>query len=213
MQEQVRSWALGSQHLKFVTTAIFATCSSSYHAVVEQTPSSGSNSQTLLSWPATTTSGTLEQVAKHQALTGSVHSLHPVRRQPSAADDAQDGESSSAVAVVYSGGGVAFGAQESQKMSPRPAGCRVLSATADDSTLAVVCTVKDSSTPHLLELYNLQVLHLAFCALCMTLCTISASSIHVQRSEGHLKQHYSIMSPEHTNMTDIDIYVTLISDP
>lgn len=213
MQEQVRSWALGSQHLKFVTTAIFATSSSSYHAVIEQTPSSGSKSQTLLSWPATTTSGTLEQVAKHQALTGSVHSLHPVKRQPSAADDAQDGESSSAVAVVYSGGGVAFGAQENKELSSRPAGCRVLSATADGNTLAVVCTVRDSSSPHLLELYNLQVPHLAFCAVCMTLCTSSASAIHVQRWEAHLKQHCSIMFPEHTGMTDIVIYVTLISDP
>ena len=164
VQEQVRSWALGSQHLKFVTTAIFASSSSSYHAVVEQTPSDGSNSQTLLSWPASTTSGILEQLAKHQALAGSVHSLHLIRRQPGIADDAEDGDSSSAVAVVYSGGGVAFGAQESKDTSSRPAGCRVLSATADDNTLAVVCTVRDSSTPHLLELYNLQVPHLALYA-------------------------------------------------
>ncbi|DBA75343.1 hypothetical protein WJX77_005717 [Trebouxia sp. C0004] len=152
-QEQVNSWALGSQHFKFTTTAVFASSNSSYHAVVQQNSISSSGTQTLLSWPATSTSGSLEQLAKRRVLTGSVHSLHPIPAQPTLNTQAQEGDSSS-VTVVYSDGNVAFNVEDSKGLAARPIGCRVLSATADASTLAVVCTVKGNGSPQL-ELYDL----------------------------------------------------------
>jgi len=162
MQEQVTSWALGSQHLKFTTTAVFASSSSSYHAVVQQTPISSSSTQTLLSWPASSTSGSLEQLAKRLVLPGSVHSLHPIAAQSTFHTEAQEGGSSSSVAVVYSDGSVAFGVEDSKGLPARPVGCRVLSATADGSTLAVVCTVKGNGSSQL-ELYDLLVQPLCPC--------------------------------------------------
>jgi len=139
-----------------VTPAVYSTSSSSYYAVVQQTTASSSDAQTLLSWPATTTSGILEQLANRHVLTGTVHSLHATSLQASASTESGDG--SSAVAVVYSDGGVAFGAQGSKGPPARPSGFRVLSANADAETLAVVCTVKGSNT-HQVELYDLQVSH------------------------------------------------------
>ena len=155
MQEQLSSWALGSQHLKFATTAVFASGSSSYHAVVQSSVSS-SGTQTLLTWPATSTSGSLEQLAKQHTLTGSVHSLHPAPAQSTLNTQAQEGDSSSSVTVVYSDGNVAFDVEDSKGLPARLAGCRVLSATADGSSLAVVCTVKGTGSPQL-ELYDLLV--------------------------------------------------------
>jgi len=156
VQEQVSSWALGSQHLKFTTTAVFASSTSSYHAVVQQNSVSSNGTQTLLSWPAASTSGSLEQLAKRHVLTGSVHSLHPIPAQSTLDTHAQEGDSSSSVAVVYSDGNVAFNVEYSKGLPARPVGCRVLSVTADGSTLAVVCTVKGSGSPQL-ELYDLRV--------------------------------------------------------
>ena len=161
MQEQVSSWALGSHHLKFTTTAVFASSSSTYHAVVQQTSVSSSGTQTLLSWPATSTSGSLEQLAKRHVLTGSVHSLHPIPAQSTVNTQTQEGHSSRSVTVVYSDGHVAFDVEDSKGLPARPVGCRVLSATADGSTLAVVCTVKGIGPQ--LELYDLPVQPLSLC--------------------------------------------------
>ena len=162
MQEQVSSWALGSQHLKFTTTAVFASSSNTYHTVVQQTSTSSSGTQTLLSWPATSTSGSLEQLAKRHVLTGSVHSLHPIPAHSTLNTKAQEGDNSSSVTVVYSDGNVAFNVEDSKGLFARPAGCRVLSATADGSTLAVVCAVKGTGSLQL-ELYDLPVQPLCPC--------------------------------------------------
>ncbi|DBA81279.1 TPA: hypothetical protein ACH3X2_006899 [Trebouxia sp. C0005] len=153
-QEQSSSWALGSQHLKFTTKAVFASSNSTYHAVVQQSSISSSGAQTLLSWPATSTSGSLEQLAKRHVLTGSVHSLHPIPAQSTLNAQLQEGDTSSSVTVVYSDGNVAFDVEDSKGLPARPVGCRVLSATADGSTLAVVCTIKGTGSPQL-ELYDL----------------------------------------------------------
>lgn len=159
MQEQASSWALGSQHLRFVTAAVFGPSSKSYYAVVQQASVSGSNTQTLLSWPAATSSGSLEQLARRNVLAGNVHSLHPipVKATSTRTVESEDSSSSSSVALVYSDGRVAFGAEDSQELSTiRPAGCRVLSATTDADTLAVVCTLKGTGSQQI-ELYDLQV--------------------------------------------------------
>ena len=152
LQEQVSSWALGSQQHEFVTAAVFSSSSNSYYAVTQQAGVTSTATQTLLAWPATTASGSLEQLAQRHLLAGNVHSLHPA---PSEAGPSGDTDCSTAVAIVYSDGAVALGAQDT-KAQARPAGCRVVSATADGDTLAVVCTVKGSANP-LLELHSLQV--------------------------------------------------------
>lgn len=157
MQELVRSWALGSQQLKFVTKAVFVPSSHSYYAVVQQSSSSGS--QLLLSWPDTASTGSLEQLAQRHALSGTVHSIHPVpARSKQSLDPTDVTATSRAVAVVYTDGSLALGADASITSADRPAGMRLLSCHTDADTLAVVCRLK-SDSKYQLSLYALHVSH------------------------------------------------------
>ena len=154
VQKLVSSWALGSQQLKFVTKAIFEPSSHSYYAIVQQSNASTSDNCSLLSWPATTASGSLEHLAHRHALTGTVHSIHPISAQSKHAADAAAGNSP--VAVVYTDGRVAFGTSPSVQVAERPAGVRLLSSHADADTLAVICKFK-GVVKYQLDLYGLQV--------------------------------------------------------
>ena len=159
LQELVRSWTLGSQQLKFVTKAVYVPSSNSYYAVVQQSNSSSSASQSLLSWPATTSSGSLEQLAQRHALTGTVHSIHPVPTPSKQSPDQADADAiSRGVAVVYTDGKVALGVDVSIQLADRPAGMRLLSCHSDADTLAVICRFK-SDSKYQLSLYALHVSH------------------------------------------------------
>lgn len=157
VQELVSSWALGSQQLKFVTKAIFEPSTHSYYAVVQQSNASSSGNHSLLSWPATAASGSLEQLAHRHTLTGTVHSIHPISAQSKHTTHETDaGASNTPVAVVYTDGRVALGTGASIQAAERPAGVRLLSSHTDADTLAVICKFK-GVTKYQLDLYGLQV--------------------------------------------------------
>lgn len=157
VQKLVSSWALGSQQLKFVTKAIFEPSTHNFYAIVQQSNASTSVNRSLLSWPATAASGSLEQLAHRHTLTGSVHSIHPISAQSKhTPDKAGAGAGNSHVAIVYTDGRVAFGTGASAQMAERPAGMRVLSSHADADILAVICKFKGVIKYQLL-LYGLQV--------------------------------------------------------
>ena len=153
VQALVSSWAQGSQQLKFVTKAVYASSTSSYYAVVQQNDISSSGYLSLLSWPSSAPSSSLEQLAKRQTLTGSVHSIHPRPVQATTgALDVDCDDSSSAVAIIYSDGRVGFGAKPNHSLA---AGSRVFSTHADGDMLAVICKLKGDDK-HQLEIHNLQ---------------------------------------------------------
>ena len=154
LQEQVISWALGSQHSSFATAAVFAPSTNTFHAVVQQS-SQGSSSNFLLSWSANAQHGSLEQLAKRESVSGSVHSLHPLPAATSTTE--QEPGSSISVAVVYSNGGVTLGAQDDASTAQRPHGSRVVHASAYGSLLAVICHAASATHQHTVEVYDLQV--------------------------------------------------------
>lgn len=157
VQELISSWALGSQQLKFVTKAIFEPSTHTYYAIVQQSNVSTSGNRSLLSWPATAASGSLEQLAHRHTLTGSVHSIHPMSAQSKhTPHEADAGAGRSPVAVVYTDGRVAFGTGASMQVAERLAGMRVLSSHADADTLAVICKFK-GMIKYQLDLYGVQV--------------------------------------------------------
>ena len=169
VQELVSSWALGSQQ-KFVTKAIFVASTCSYYAVVQQSSASSSGNHSLLSWPATTSSGSLEQVAQRHTLTGTVHSIHPISAHSKhTLDQAGADASNGPVAVVYTDGRVALGTNASVQVADRPAGMRVLSSHADADTLAVICKFK-GITKYQLGLYEPQVSRAIVFTLNVTSC-------------------------------------------
>ena len=159
VQELVSSWTLGSQQLKFVTKAIFEPSTHSYYAVVQQSNASTSGKSSLLSWPATAASGSLEQLAHRDTLTGTVHSIHPVSAQSqNTPHEADAGGANSPVAVVYTDGRVAFGTSPTIQVAERPAGLRLVSSHVDADTLAVIGKFK-GVIRYQLDLYGLEVSH------------------------------------------------------
>lgn len=155
VQELVNSWALGSQQLKFVTKAVFEPSTRNYYAVVQQSTASTNGNHSLLSWPATAASGSLEQLAHRHTLTGAVHSVHPIPAHlKHTHDEAEAVDSNIPVAVVYTDGRVAFGT--SVPVAERAGGMRLLCSYADADTLAVICKFKGVSK-YQLDLYGLQV--------------------------------------------------------
>ena len=157
VQELVSSWALGSQQLRFVTKAIFEPSTHSYYVVVQQSNASTSSSHSLLSWPATAASGSLEQLAHRHTLTGTVHSIHPISAHSKhTPHEADAGAGNSPVAIVYTDGRAALGTNASVQAAERPAGVRLLSSHADADTLAVICKFK-GVLKYQLDLYGLQV--------------------------------------------------------
>lgn len=157
MQELVNSWALGSQQLKLVTKAVFEPSTRNYYAVVQQSGASTSGNHSLLSWPATAASGSLEQLAHRHTLTGAVHSIHPLSAHSKhTRGEAEAVDGNIPVAVVYTDGRVAFGTSASVPVAERVGGMRLLTAHADEDTLAVICKFK-GVTKYQLDLYGLQV--------------------------------------------------------
>ena len=174
------SWVLGSQHLKFLTKAIFAPISNSFHAVVQQ--SDDSSTQSLLSWLSSSPNGSLELLAQRHTLAGNVHSIHPTpacHNRPLGSAHSQADDSSSAVVIVYTDGRVGFGVQDCTQSRDRPAGTRPLHSHADKGILAVINKLKGSNK-HQLDLYDLQVRQLSFhCAVPPSLASLALSCLQL----------------------------------
>ncbi|KAL3134098.1 hypothetical protein ABBQ32_008522 [Trebouxia sp. C0010 RCD-2024] len=184
-RELVRSWTLGSQQLKFVTKAVYVPSSNSYYAVVQQSNSSSSGIQSLLSWPVTTSSSSLEQLAHRHVLSGSVHSIHPVPARSKQSVDPSDMDAiTRGVAVVYTDGRVALGVDASVQVADRPTGMRLLSSHTDADKLAVICRVKGESR-YQLSLYTLHGLkHISNCVFQPP--SDSAKLVSASFQDGHL---------------------------
>lgn len=153
LQEQTRSWALNSQQLEFVVPTVHCQASDRYYTVVQEKKASSSTPQTLLSWPATVTHGSLEQTAQRQPLQGIVHSIHA---PPAAAVKTPARGQSSGIVIVYTDGTVVSSNTEAVA-SVKAVGKRVINANVNGNQLAVVSTGK-SRSDSMLELYSLQVM-------------------------------------------------------
>lgn len=151
IQEQSKSWALNTPQSEFTVAAVYSQASDRYYTVLQGKQGSASTSQTLLSWPATVTHGSLEQTAQRTPLQGSVHSIHavPVANHHTANSQPAD------LVIVYTDGTAVFGDTEVQQPA-KTAGKRVLHANMDGNMLAVCST--NAGLAYTLELYSLQVI-------------------------------------------------------
>lgn len=154
LQVQTKSWALASHHSKFVVPAIYSQARDCYYTVLQEGQATTGTYQTLLSWPATTTHGSLEQTAERRPLQGAVHSVHTARAVGQSA--ASGISESSDLIIVFTDSSVSFSTTAGEVLPPRTAGSKVINANVDGNFLAVVCASKAGSD-HTLELYSLQV--------------------------------------------------------
>ena len=153
LQVQTKSWALASHNSKFVVPAIYSQARDCYYTVLQEGQATTGTFQTLLSWPATTTHGSLEQTAERRPLQGAVHSVHAARAVGQSA--APGISESSDVIIVFTDGSISFSTSAGEVLPPKTAGSKVINANVDGN-LAVICASKAGSD-HTLELYSLQV--------------------------------------------------------
>ena len=139
--------------MKFVVPATYCAVSDQYFTVVQEGQASTSTSQTLLSWPASVTHGSLEQTATRRILHSSVHSLHTVQ---ALSHVARSSSSTPGVIIVFTDGTVAFPEKAEEAVPSRTAGARVINATIDGNKLAIISATK-SGLQWTLDLYSLQV--------------------------------------------------------
>ena len=156
MQEQTKSWALASQNLAFVVPAVYSEADNHYHTVVTGRQASSSNIQTLLSWPATVTHGSLEHAAQRTVLHGSVHSIHAISAPSHTATLSDSQAHPRGVAIVFTDGRVLTPTNTAATASATASAARVINAVIDGSTLAVVRSI-NSGAEYRLDLHTLQV--------------------------------------------------------
>lgn len=137
--------------------AVYSQADEHYHAVVTDRQATSGNLQTLLSWPATVTHGSLEQAAQRTVLSGAVHSIHAMSISAHTTAPNASRSQPQGVAIVFTDGRVLMPTNTAGTVSAGGSAARVINAGIDGTNLAVVCS-SNGGAEYTLELHALQVL-------------------------------------------------------